>query len=99
MIVDFRGRTPAENEDENHSLVRLDIALAKILVDQHVELALLLSKVRLVVQHHPPLVAAFGCLAVAELMLLDMPEMPLDNGLFIRLRSFAVDLAERIAAG
>lgn len=95
VIIDFPG--PTTDSARADDFERLGSALARMVIDEGDELIGLMNRLLQVVQGQPLLVAAFAAMTIAELMLIRMPEMPVNEALFLRFRSFAVDVAEKMA--
>jgi hypothetical protein len=81
-----------------NAYLRVDKAVTKMIESDHADLVRVMVELLHVVKNQARLPAAFACLAVAEHCLLDAAEPLLDHE-WLRLRSLAVSLAERVAAG
>ena len=94
VVIDFPTIPPPPSErDDFHRLHR---ALAKMLNSEGEDLVKLLHEIIETFKGRDLLTGAFACLVVAEMFLLRLPEVPFDERLFVRLRSFAIDIAERM---
>jgi hypothetical protein len=74
------------------ALDRCEAAGMQMTAPDHAAIVELLLRVRRCVAGEPHLRAAFACLAVAELMLLDAPDFTADAAFYERFRSFAVEI-------
>lgn len=93
VIIEF----PCSSEQRD-DFDRLRMAMAKMVTEEGDSLVTLMNAIVEAVKGYPVLTGCFACLAVAEFMLLQLPDMPVDERQFLRFRSFAVDVAEKMAA-
>jgi hypothetical protein len=76
---------------------RLTQAMTRLVVEDREALEALLPAVLAVTARYPAMVSAFACLVISELSLLAVPGLDLNDAMFLRLRSLAFTLADRLA--